>query len=104
MASGTRSPCVQPTHSTASAPARSISANEHVQTSVKFVNCLGISPGCVACCFSQGFQIGNQIVILSSEEIKAESRSAFGILSSEIIPAHELLPLIDNMTLDEKIT
>src|SRR5215813_3624998 len=30
-------------------------------------------------------------------------RSHFGILSAEIIPASELLPLIDTMTLDEQI-
>ena len=30
-------------------------------------------------------------------------RSHFGILSSEIIPASEILPLIDTMTLDEQI-
>ena len=30
-------------------------------------------------------------------------RSHFGILSAEILPASELLPLIDSMTLDEQI-
>jgi hypothetical protein len=30
-------------------------------------------------------------------------RSRFGILSAEILPASELLPLIDSMTLDEQI-
>ena len=30
-------------------------------------------------------------------------RSRFGILSAEILPAGELLPLIDDMTLDEQI-
>jgi hypothetical protein len=32
-----------------------------------------------------------------------DARSRFGILSAEIIPASELLPLIDTMTLDEQI-
>jgi hypothetical protein len=31
-------------------------------------------------------------------------RSRFGILSAEILPASELLPLIDTLTLDEQIT
>src|SRR5262245_33217297 len=30
-------------------------------------------------------------------------RSRYGLLSAEIIPANELLPLIDTMTLDEQI-
>jgi len=34
----------------------------------------------------------------------ADPRSRFGILSAEIIPASELLPLIDTLTLDELIT
>ena len=34
----------------------------------------------------------------------ADPRSRFGILSPEILPASELLPLIDTMTLDEQIT
>src|SRR5262249_42749212 len=34
----------------------------------------------------------------------ADPRSRFGILSAEIPPASELLPLIDTMTLDEQIT
>ena len=33
----------------------------------------------------------------------ANPRSRYGILSAEIIPASELLPLIDTMTLDERI-
>jgi hypothetical protein len=33
----------------------------------------------------------------------ANPRSHFGILSAEILPARELLPLIDGMTLDEQI-
>lgn len=33
----------------------------------------------------------------------ADARARFGILSAEIIPAKELLPLIDTMTLDEQI-
>ena len=33
----------------------------------------------------------------------ANPRSRFGILSAEIVPASELLPLIDTMTLDEQI-
>ena len=36
--------------------------------------------------------------------MSADARSRFGILSAEIIPASELLPLIDTMTLDEQIT
>src|SRR5262245_12410349 len=35
--------------------------------------------------------------------MSADARSRFGILSPEIIPASELLPLIDSMTLDEQI-
>jgi hypothetical protein len=33
----------------------------------------------------------------------ADPRSRFGILSPEILPASELLPLIDTLTLDEQI-
>ena len=33
----------------------------------------------------------------------ANPRSRYGILSAEILPASELLPLIDTMTLDEQI-
>src|SRR5215813_12002626 len=33
----------------------------------------------------------------------ADPRSRFGILSAEILPASELLPLIDTLTLDEQI-
>ena len=33
----------------------------------------------------------------------ANPRSHFGILSAELLPASELLPLIDSMTLDEQI-
>jgi len=33
----------------------------------------------------------------------ASPRSHFGILSADILPASELLPLIDTMTLDEQI-
>jgi PAS domain-containing protein len=33
----------------------------------------------------------------------ANPRSRYGILSAEILPASELLPLIDSMTLDEQI-
>src|SRR5262245_52505873 len=33
----------------------------------------------------------------------ADPRSHFGILSAEILPASELLPLIDTLTLDEQI-
>ena len=35
--------------------------------------------------------------------MSADARSRFGILSAEILPASELLPLIDSMTLDEQI-
>ena len=35
--------------------------------------------------------------------MSASPRSRFGLLSAEIIPANELLPLIDTMTLDEQI-
>src|SRR5215469_11608617 len=35
--------------------------------------------------------------------MSADPRSHFGILSAEILPARELLPLIDTMTLDEQI-
>jgi len=33
----------------------------------------------------------------------SDARSRYGILSAEILPASELLPLIDTMTLDEQI-
>src|SRR5215831_11451236 len=35
--------------------------------------------------------------------MSSDPRSRFGILSAEILPASELLPLIDTMTLDEQI-
>src|SRR5262245_56320595 len=35
--------------------------------------------------------------------MSSNPRSRFGILSPEILPASELLPLIDTMTLDEQI-
>src|SRR5215813_5598068 len=35
--------------------------------------------------------------------MSTDARSHFGILSPEILPASELLPLIDSMTLDEQI-
>jgi hypothetical protein len=44
------------------------------------------------------------IIGLDKEEfMSAGPRSRFGILSAEILPASELLPLIDTMTLDELI-
>jgi len=35
--------------------------------------------------------------------MSTDPRSRFGILSAEVLPASELLPLIDTMTLDERI-
>src|SRR5215831_18516694 len=35
--------------------------------------------------------------------MSSDPRSRFGILSAEILPASELLPLIDTMTLDDQI-
>jgi hypothetical protein len=46
---------------------------------------------------------GEAIIGLKEEFMPENAKSRYGILSAEIIPASELLPLLDTMTLDEQI-